>query len=79
VDLPAHAWAEARVDHLVPLQRALALELARNDDGLEVRVVVRADVDVRAWQAGQDQLFHLVGIHGSSVLGLGGGGRRRRR
>ena len=51
VDLFAHAVAQRGVDDLVALDRALAREGRRDDDGLEV-LAIAFDFEVGAFEAG---------------------------
>jgi hypothetical protein len=63
MDFTAHERAQGSVDELVALDHAPAGELRRDDDGLEVRVVVGRDADLRAGQAGLDERLDGGGIH----------------
>ncbi len=60
---------ERRIDLLMPLQRAPALELLGDDDRCEVGVVVGGDADPRARQARLDQPRDIVGGHGLRTSG----------
>ena len=51
MNFTSHALAEPGIHHLMTLQRTLALELRRDHDGREMRVVVGHDACLRARQA----------------------------
>src|SRR6056297_2661708 len=56
VDLVAHPFPEAGVDHLVTPERPLPLELRAHDDGLEVGIVVAGHLYPGVGQALFDEL-----------------------
>ena len=62
-----------RVHQLMALEHALALELRRDDDGFEMRVVVGRDAHLRAGQPGLDQGLNFGGIHDGKRFGDGKG------
>ena len=47
--------AQRAVHQLMTLNHAFAFELRRDDDGFEMRVVIRYDANLRAGQPGFDQ------------------------
>ena len=64
MDFTAHACAEARIDELVALDQALALEQLRHDQCLEVSPVA-ADLEMLAVETVGDELAEILGIdHG---------------
>ena len=74
MDLAAHRVAERAIDELVPLQRAQARELRRDDERREVHVVVGCDADRRPGQRGLDLLADVCRRHGGILRAAG---RRR--
>ena len=67
MDLAPHARAERAVDELMALEHAPALELRRDDDRFEMRVVVGHDPHLRAGQSGFDQRLNFGGVHGRNA------------
>ena len=64
MDLASHPGTQPRVHELVALDRALALELGRDDDGLEMSIVIGLHADLGTGQASMDQLGDFVGRYG---------------
>ena len=60
VDLSAHSIAERRIDALVALNPGSALEVGGNDGGKEVPAVA-FDLEMRAFEAGSDEISHFGG------------------
>src|SRR5690606_32234899 len=63
MDFPAHLLAERAVDELVPLQGAQPLELIRDDQRGEMRVVLRLHLDPGRGHARADQGRNLFTVH----------------
>jgi hypothetical protein len=68
VDRAAHEVAQRCIDHPVPGQRQLALELLRHHFGLEMHAVGALDGGARTRQALLDQALDGGGVHGRSVF-----------
>lgn len=64
MDLPPDELAEGAVDHLVTGDAAPPFERGRDDSGLEVGLVVGADQDLGAGQAGADHFSDFFRVHG---------------
>ena len=77
MDLLAHAITERAIDQLVALHRALALEQAGNDEGVEVAAIA-LDLEEFARQAFGDESANILGSNhrcsGSCVSGRTVGG-----
>jgi len=55
--------AKRLVDELVPGERPLALEFARDDHGLEMGIVIAGDPDDRIVESGLDEPADFLWIH----------------
>ena len=67
VDLSAHSIAECRIDALVALHPRAAFEIGGDDGGKEVPAVA-LDLEMRALEAGGNEILHFGGggvAHGS--------------
>ena len=60
VDLSAHSIAQRRIDALMALHPRLAVEIGGNDGGKEVPAVA-VDLEMRAFEAGSDEIPHVCG------------------
>jgi arabinose-5-phosphate isomerase len=67
MDFATHQLPKRCVHQLMALQRAFALELRRNDNGLEVRVVVRSHLDLGTGHSGFDKGSDLSLIHDFAI------------
>lgn len=63
MNLVAHERTESLVDELMTRERSFPVKFVRNDDSLEVRIVVTENLDYRAAEAGLDQPCNLCWIH----------------
>ncbi len=70
MDLASHALTERGVHHLVARQRPLAGECRRNDQRVEMRIVVAADVHLRGGQSLADEAFNIGGGQRHAPEGL---------
>lgn len=64
MDLAAHELAERAVHQLVTRNAAFALELACDDAGGEMGVILGLNPDISAREAGANQLGNLFRAHG---------------
>ena len=60
VDLSAHSIAQRRIDALMALHPRLAVEIGSDDGGKEVPAVA-FDLEMRAFEAGSDEISHFGG------------------
>ncbi len=60
MNLSAHSIAERRIDALVALHARAAFELGRDDGGKEVSAIA-FDLEMRAFEAGSDEISHFGG------------------
>jgi hypothetical protein len=60
VDLSAHSIAERRIDALVALDPTAAFEIGGDDGGKEVPAVA-FNLEMRAFEAGSDEVSHFRG------------------
>ena len=60
MDLSAHSIAQRRIDALVALHPRLAVEIGSDDGGKEVPAVA-INLEMRAFEAGSDEIPHVCG------------------
>jgi hypothetical protein len=69
MNLSPHANPQCGIHQLMALDHSFTRELRRDNDGLEVSVVVRLDANLRTWQAGLDQSLNFSSIHTEHMRG----------
>ena len=65
VDFSTDTFAECAVDHLMSRDAPATLEGRGDHPGLEVGLIVRADQNLGAGQAGTDEFSYFFRVHGA--------------